>query len=213
MKIDTPENYEARSFVGSVEVRKKEDGSATIRGIAAVFNKMSDDLGGFREIIKRGAFDKTNLSDVRALFNHDPNFVLGRNVSDTLRLKTTRAGLQYEIDLPNTQTIRDLVLAPIERGDVSQSSFGFIVGRGNDEWEEDGDGMLTRTISAFNELFDVSPVTFPAYPDTSVGTRSMNRFIENRELLVTQAKEEMDDRNKRGVIAEQITRRAEMPGV
>ena len=213
MKIDTPENYESRSFAGSVEVRKKDDGSAVIAGLAAVFDKRSDNLGGFREQIAPGAFDDTDMSDVRGLFNHDSNFVLGRNRSNTLRLKRTSEGLTYEIDLPDNGTIRDLVLGPIERGDVSQSSFGFIVGQGNDEWIEDDEGVLIRTIHKIRELFDVSPVTFPAYPDATVGVRSMNRFVESREAEVSAALAEIKDRKTRGLAIESIDRRTQMPGV
>lgn len=212
MKIDAPENYEARSFTGGVEVRKKDDGSAVIVGMAAVFDKRSENLGGFREIISPGAFDDTDMSDVRGLFNHDANYVLGRNKAETLRVKPNANGLHYEIDLPDTQTIRDLVLGPIERGDVDQSSFGFIVGRGNDSWDEDDEGVLIRTIHKIRELFDVSPVTFPAYQDTTVGARSMKSFLENREQMVEQAKAEMDERNGRSRTVEAIGRRAQMPG-
>lgn len=212
MKIDTPENYEARSFVSTLELRKKDDGSATIVGMAAVFDSMSENLGGFREIIAPGAFDDTDMSDVRALFNHDSNFVLGRTVPKTLRVKTTANGLQYSVDLPNTQTIRDLVLAPIERGDIDQSSFGFIVGQGNDSWDENDDGVLIRTINKVRELFDVSPVTFPAYTDTTVGARSMKRFVENREQMLADALAEIDDRKTRGVQLERMEARTQMPG-
>lgn len=180
--------------------------------MAAVFDKRSENLGGFREIIAPGAFDDTDMSDVRGLFNHDSNYVLGRNVSKTLRLKTTANGLQYEIDLPDTQTIRDLVLGPIERGDVDQSSFGFIVGRGNDEWDEDDEGVLIRTINKVRELFDVSPVTFPAYTDTTVGARSMKSFLENREEMAQQAQAELDERSGRSLLLDGLDRRIQMPG-
>lgn len=213
MKIDVPENYEARSFMGTVEVREGENGEATIEGVAAVFDSLSENLGGFREQILPGAFDETDMSDVRGLFNHDSNFVLGRNVSKTLRLKRTERGLEYSIDLPDTQTIRDLVLEPIKRGDIDQSSFGFIVGRGNDEWDENDDGVLIRTIKKFRQLFDVSPVTFPAYQDTTVGARSMKSFLENREKMVEQAASELEDRKSRGRFLERLDRRIEMPGM
>lgn len=79
-------------------------------------------MWGFREIIKPGAFDSVLTDDVRALFNHDPNFILGRSASGTLQLSLDDRGLKYDIDAPDTQTIRDLVLAPMLRGDISQSS-------------------------------------------------------------------------------------------
>jgi HK97 family phage prohead protease len=212
MKVKTPDNYEARSLQGTVEVRKREDGGATIRGIAAVFDSLSENLGGFREQIAPGAFTDTDMLDVRGLFNHDANFVLGRTTSKTVRLKQTNRGLEYEIDLPDTATIRDLVLAPIERGDVDQSSFGFIVGPGNDSWDEDAEGRMIRTIRKVAELFDVSPVTFPAYRDTTVGARSMNDWQSVQSELAAQAKAELDERKKRAVQIENFERRAELPG-
>lgn len=213
MKIETPDNYEARSIKGTVEVRKREDGGSTIHGVAAVFDSLSENLGGFREQIKPGAFDDTDKNDVRGLFNHDSNFILGRTKSKTVRLKTSKRGLEYEIDLPDTQTIRDLVLAPIERGDVDQSSFGFIIGAGNDTWDEDEEGRLIRTIHAIGELFDVSPVTFPAYRDTTVGARSLKNWQSERESLAVQAQAEIDERNSRGRMLERLDRRLALPGL
>ncbi len=205
-------NSEQRAFTGTLEVRQREDGSSVIRGMAAVYDKLSANLGGFREIIAPGAFEETDMSDVRGLFNHDSNFVLGRNRSNTLRLERASDGLGYEIDVPDTQTIRDLVLAPIQRGDVSQSSFGFIVGRGNDEWDENDEGVLIRTIKKVRELFDVSPVTFPAYPDTSVGERSMAEWKEARERHEHQLAEEARERLARNKTLESLDRRVILPG-
>lgn len=214
MKIDAPENYEARTFQGTVEIREGDGGDAgtTISGVAAVFDSLSENLGGFREQIKPGAFDKTDMKDVRGLFNHDSNFVLGRTLSKTVRLKQTKRGLEYEIDLPDTRTIRDLVLAPIKRGDIDQSSFGFIVGPGNDSWDEDSEGRLVRTIHAFDSLFDVSPVTFPAYAEASVGVRSRDLFIAEQIGIAKAAQAEIDERKNRSTLLENIERRAVMPG-
>lgn len=213
MKIETPDNYEARSVKGTVEVRQADDGKAIIRGVAAVFDSLSDNLGGFREQILPGAFDDTDMNDVRGLFNHDSNYVLGRTVSKTVRLKTTERGLEYEIDLPNTQTIRDLVLAPIERGDVDQSSFGFIVGPGNDDWQEDSEGRLIRTIHRFAELFDVSPVTFPAYRDTSVGARGAKHWQQLQEQMAQDAQKQIDERKSVAGIVHRVMCKARMPGM
>lgn len=212
MKMDAPENYEVRSFVGSIEVRKKDDGSAIIAGMAAVFDKLSENLGGFREMIKPGAFDDTDMSDVRGLWNHNVDFVLGRNKSETLSVKPNANGLQYEIDLPDTRTILDLVLGPIERGDVDQSSFGFIVGMGNDSWDENDDGVLIRTIHRISKLFDVSPVTFAAYADTTVGARSMQRFIDEREQGIAARVEQEQERAGRGTEIDALDRRAQIAG-
>ncbi|MGV7223280.1 MAG: HK97 family phage prohead protease [Nitrospinales bacterium] len=165
-----------------LNVEERADGMGPkITGYAAVFDKWSEDLGGFKERIQSGAFKKAiGKSDVRGLFNHDSNFVLGRQSNGTLTIKEDKNGLWMEIDPPDTQIIRDLVLAPIKRGDITQQSFGFIVG--DDKWDnlngEKKDHPATRTILEVDELFDVSPVTFPAYPDTSVALRSMDKAKE-----------------------------------
>jgi HK97 family phage prohead protease len=171
-KVD---GYESRATIGDLEVRANEDGSHTIRGLAAVYDSLSENLGGFREIIEPGAFEESNLNDVRALFNHDSNFVLGRTTSKTLRLQRTQAGLRFSVDVPNTRTIMDMVVEPIKRGDVSQASFGFTVGRGNESWDENDEGVIIRTLHRIQRVFDVSPVTFPAYADTSVAVRSLDK--------------------------------------
>jgi len=161
---------EKRIFDGTIETRAV-DGKDTkvLVGYAAVFNSDSEKLGGwFIERILPGAFNEVLGDDVRALFNHDPNLILGRSTSGTLRLSVDQEGLRYEIDLPDTQTARDLEKS-IERGDVSQSSFAFQVGE--DKWVNEGDDEI-REIIRFNRLFDVSPVTYPAYPDTTVAKRS-----------------------------------------
>ena len=212
MKVETPDNYEARSVQGTVEIRSREEGGNTIRGIAALHDSMSDNLGGFREIISQGAFEDTDMTDVRGLFNHDSNYVLGRTKSETVRLKVTKRGLEYEIDLPDTQTIRDLVLEPIKRGDVDQSSFGFMIGAGNDSWSEDEEGRLIRTIHRINELFDVSPVTFPAYRDTSVGARSAKHWQEMQEQMAVDAQDTIDLRKADARTLERIELRKDLPG-
>lgn len=141
-----------------------------IAGHAAKFDSLSEDLGGFRERIAPGAFAKAiTSSDIRALWNHDANIVLGRNKSGTLRLSEDSAGLFYECDPPDTQLVRDMVLTPIERGDVNQCSFGFMTR--NDKWQK-VDGEWIRTLLEV-DLFDVSPVTYPAYASTDVAVRGL----------------------------------------
>jgi HK97 family phage prohead protease len=154
-----------------VEIRAASDGEtgATLVGYAAVYNVLSEDFGDFREIIAPGAFDGAVGGDVRALFNHDQNYVLGRTKSKTLRLRTDKRGLAVEIDPPDANWARDLV-ASVARGDVDQMSFGF---RTVDEAWEETDGRIVRTIKKV-ELFDVSLVTYPAYPQTDVAVRSFN---------------------------------------
>ncbi len=157
-----------------MELRVEGDDKATISGYAAVFNKKSLPLGfiGFREIIKPGAFrNALKNADVRALLNHDPSLILGRTSNGTLTLAEDEKGLRTTITPPDTTAGRDAT-ENIRLGNISHMSFSFLVGRGGDEWDESG-RVPVRTINTFEDLFDVSPVTFPAYTQTSVKARSM----------------------------------------
>lgn len=175
MDKPTPQKGEERRTY-AVELRSDaKGGKPVMRGIAAMFNSMSEDLGGFREQIAPGAFKSTmGNSDVRALFNHDPNYVLGRTASGTLRLSETDQGLEFEIDPPDTTYARDL-MESMKRGDISQCSFGFSVGDGGDTWQKDSAGQWIRTIHTVTRLYDVSPVTYPAYPSTECALRSLEK--------------------------------------
>lgn len=166
------------------EVRMVErDGKRVITGYGARFNAPSQvlrtDKGDpFIETIRPGAFRKAiEEADVRGLFNHNPNFLLGRRASGTLRLREDDAGLAYEIDAPDTSYARDLAVS-LDRRDVSGSSFSFAVV--DDEWSEREDGMLLRELRAVH-LFDVGPVVFPAYRATSATVRSLDGYFERRD--------------------------------
>lgn len=167
---------EKRHLPFEVRVERRDDGKVIIRGHAAVFGQLSEDLGGFREQIAPGAFaEALQTDDVRALWNHNPDFILGRNRSNTLVMSEDSRGLAIEIDPPDTQTVRDLVIVPMERGDVSQMSFAFSVRPGGQDWAKDDEGRVVRTLKKLR-LYDVSPVTYPAYPqtDVSVARRSLD---------------------------------------
>ncbi len=161
--------------VEDIELRIVDGDIPKIAGYAAKFGKWSEDLGGFREKIRIGAFDDVLADDVRALKNHDPNLLLGRTRSGTLRLTANKTGLRFEVDTPDTNVGRDTV-EEIRRGDISGCSFGFIVE--TDEWRYLEDDTIERTIISFRKLFDVGPVTYPAYPDTSVAARSLEKVKE-----------------------------------
>ena len=161
---------ETRTVASELRVLAADGTPTKIAGHAAKFDVLSEDLGGFRERIAPGAFAKSlQSSDIRALWNHDANIVLGRNKAGTLRLSEDTAGLAFEVDAPDTQLVRDMVMAPIARGDVSQCSFGFYTL--SDKWAKI-DGEWVRTLLEC-ELFDVSPVTYPAYAQTDVAVRSL----------------------------------------
>lgn len=158
------------------EIRINEsDGGTCIEGHAAVFDSWSETLGGifpFKEKVRKGAFaESIGKDDIRALFNHDPNYVLGRNRAGTLELVEDDVGLRVRITPPDTSWARDITTS-IRRGDISQMSIGFVVE--DDEWSSK-DGIDTRELKKAR-LFDVSPVTFPAYTATDVGVRAMQEY-------------------------------------
>ena len=132
-------------------------------------------LVNFREKIAKGAFSNADDNDVRALFNHDPNLILGRNTAGTLIHDEDERGLRVKNNPPDTAFANDLMKS-IDRGDISQMSFGFRVKE--DEWEKgQGDEPSIRTLKKV-ELFDVSPVTYPAYKQTEVGLRTLTDVAE-----------------------------------
>lgn len=164
---------ERRFMRTEVRAKKGNDGPSTVSGYAAVFNQVTD-LGWFREIIMPGAFQRAlkEGQDVRCLFNHDPNYILGRTKSKTLTLSEDANGLMYDCEAPATEIARS-ILTSIERGDVDGSSFGFTVRK--QEWieEKDEEGRFITTRKILDaDLFDVSPVVFPAYDGTTSEARS-----------------------------------------
>ena len=188
MKIwDKKYNNSMEKRLFNIETRMEEGETMNVVGHASVYNTMSEDLGGFREIIAPGAFDDVLENDVRALINHDGNLILARTTSGTLKLSTDEKGLKYEFDMPQTSYGKDLAIS-MKRGDVTQSSFAFTVE--NDNWETK-DGMDVSTITKVKRLFDVSRVTYPAYPDADdlvIAKRSLSVYKEKQERL----KEEKD---------------------
>jgi uncharacterized protein len=172
-------NKEIRTIdVQDLELRMDGDNPVVV-GYGAVFNSMSNDLGGFREYIGSEAFEGRLEDDVRFLINHD-GMPLARTTNGTLRLSVDERGLKYEAKLnPNVSTSRDL-MELLKDGTINQSSFAFIVE--DDSWEMK-DGMNVRTINKVSRLYDVSAVTYPAYNEasSSVALRSMQEWQEKEE--------------------------------
>ena len=157
-----------------MKLEKREDSKALpkITGYAAVFNKLSVDMG-FREKIAPGAFRSSlKASDARALFNHNPDYVLGRQSAGTLTLREDKKGLWMEVDPPDTSYARDLV-ENIRLGNIKEQSFGFTVK--SDSWEDVESNAPTRTLLEIGELYDTSIVSYPAYGDTTVALRSLEK--------------------------------------
>lgn len=195
------DNSERRFIKASkIEIRTSSDGVKTYRGYAAKFNSWSEDLGGFRETIQPGFFDNVLSMDVRMLFNHDPNYVLGRSVAKTMRYGQDEVGLWFEYDDPATTWSRDLGIT-MSRNDVNQCSFGFVVGENGDNWRTTDNGYeRTMLAGGCADLFDCSVVTFPAYRDTSVAGRSMNSL--KSKLADEQRKKEQDRKDAELLLAE-----------
>ena len=183
---------ERRTLVVPLECR--EDGEEVrLEGYAAVFNKSTQiggDLWGWSETIQKGAFAATiKDDDIRALFNHDSNQVLGRNTAETLTLSEDRKGLKVTITPPATTVARDVVEL-IKRGDVSGMSFSFRTTR--EEWQEPTKkGDLPKRTLLEVKLFDVGPVTFPAYPTTSIAARDRAQaLLETHEAPSAEEEEQ-----------------------
>lgn len=172
---------ERRVFTTPVEARAADDGSdRRLAGYAALYDTETRIGPFFREVLETGAFRAAldRGDDVRALFNHDANVVLGRSTAGTLTLTEDERGLRYDVLLPDTQTARDLWTS-VQRGDISQSSFAFTVDA--EEWRDmSGDDLPLRVVKSVR-LFDVSPVTYPAYQETTVSARSQAEALQEAQ--------------------------------
>lgn len=165
-----------RRFLKGAEIRADQKGH--VSGHAAVFNQeyVLWDSPGYRyvEIVKPGAFTRAleEQHDVRCLFNHDPNQLLGRTAAGTMSLKEDDKGLFFDTTLPDTQLGRDLPVL-VKRGDVTGASFAFTVTKQTNREEKNGDQIVcTREIEDV-DLYDASPVTYPAYTGTDVNARTL----------------------------------------
>ena len=156
-----------------------DDASRKIEGYAIVFNSLSHDLGGFKEIIKPEAIEGVlERSCILALLNHDESRgILARykNGEGSLELTVDEKGLKYRFEAPHTQ-LGDELVEGIKRGDITTSSFAFTIAE--EEWSKSENGEHIRTIKKFAELFDISPVYREAYGDTTVALRNLSACIE-----------------------------------
>lgn len=178
----------------AVKIEQRAEGGSMLVGYSAVFYDPADPgteyvlwddaIGRAVERILPGAFDGvlSRPDDVRGLFNHDANMVLGRTKAGTMRVSVDSVGLRYEIDLPDTATARD-VAASIQRGDVDGSSFAFVVRNAGQRWtmttDEAGRANDIRELTDL-EVFDSGPVVFPAYESTTAGMRAGGDVNEAR---------------------------------
>lgn len=172
-----------------VQVRQDGDGPAVIEGYGAVYFDGTPETQfelwpGAVERIMRGAFDRAvQEDDIRGLFNHNPDNVLGRKSAGTMRVSTDDRGMRYSIDRPDTSVGRDTAES-VSRGDVTGSSFSFSVPEGGQKWRvetsPDGARLEIRELRDV-QVFDAGPVTFPAYTGTTTGVRSAEGIDEARQ--------------------------------
>jgi uncharacterized protein len=165
-----------------VRALSEADAPTYITGKGIVFGQPSERMrlgaGHFVEYIDNRALEGVDLSNTVAFFNHDPNYILGSVAARTLDLNITEGAVEYRIQVPDTQTIRDLVVSPISRGDVRGSSFMFNVK--DDEWEYDkSEQLYTRYIKRISAVYEMGPVSTPAYRQTTseLTARSLDSFI------------------------------------
>jgi HK97 family phage prohead protease len=168
--VPTALKFEHRGFPHkSLEIREGGEGS-TLVGVAAPYETLSAEMWGFREKIRKGAFDRSLAeNDILALYSHEDEMLLGRTGSGTLTLRSTDAGLEYELSLPNTSYANDLK-ALVHRGDIGQCSFGFIARA--EEWDYEAKPNI-RTLADV----DLKEISFVANPAYTVGTSANLRHL------------------------------------
>jgi len=193
---------EVRHTAGTVQLRADDSGQR-LGGFALKFNRLSQNLGGFVERIAPGALTKTlrDAGDVLCRYQHEDHYLLGRTASGTLRVSLTDEGLDYEVDLPDTDYAHNLA-ALAARGDVQHSSFAFRTLE--DEWGFTEQGFPLRTLLEI-QLVDVAPVVQPAYLDTTSGLRSLaeSRHLDLDAVRAAAASDGLAD-VLRGVEAQEI---------
>ena len=193
---ETAETIERRYATDGVEYRAADNGG-TLRGYALRFGSVYD-MGWFTEEVDRRALDNADMGDVRILLNHDPNQILGRTAAGTAKVGIDEQGLWYEVQLPDSPNGQNARVA-VSRGDITQSSWGFMLrstnGSNGDRWEK-RNGKEHRVLTDIKTVFDASPVTFPANPDTTVAKRSLEQFTADRgptEEQLAQQREQDND--------------------
>ena len=172
---------------------REEGGKKYLEGYFAVFGKPYKVWDGWVETIERGAFTRylSGGEDVKVLWNHDSNIVLGATGNRTATLMEDETGLWGSVEINENDQEAVNAYARVARGDVDGCSFGFDIGRMEDWWDEEG--VYHTKITEVDTLYEVSPCTFPAYADTSISARnkeSLDKVKEDYERAKEKKKEE-----------------------
>lgn len=174
----------------AITVERRDGEPAVLAGISPPWESLSVDLGGFREKFAASAFDDLvarhpndprQKIDVPFLFNHDPNEITGRTSNGRLTLTKEARGLGYRHTPLMTTRGRDLVLM-VEDRTITGASFAFTVAEGGEQWTEDDRGNVVRTVTKASGLYDISAVTSPAYPSSSIAPRSLDLWRSARRM-------------------------------
>lgn len=191
---------------------RAEASEAGIHGLAAVFYREEDSGTEYRlwenavERIMPGAFDRAvQDDDVRALFNHDPSQILGRTKAGTLRLSVDEQGLRYDVEPSEIRMYQD-VLNMLKRGDIDGSSFSFVVTR--ETWLKEGDKEIRQVEDL--ELYDVGPVTYPAYAATQAWARAEDFARRSHDLWVEHIERQKEQIRRERVAMEKALREAKI---
>jgi len=202
--------FEKRTFAHKPEIRANDGGGNTLHGYGAVFYdgtpETEYDYGGiFKERIMRTAFDTiTEKTDIRSFFNHNEDIVLGRTASGTMRVTVDDVGLAYEVSLPDTQAARDLAES-VRRGDIDGASFMFQVMDGGESRSQVGEVYVRELHSV--KVFEIGPVTFPAYDKTTAGVRSQCLDADGIESFMREFESKNQEMDKSHMDRVAISRR------
>ena len=180
-----PQNF------SEVRAIQEEEGPLRITGTGIVLMERSIKMGFFYEVLDSRSLDNVDADDAVSMFNHNAVYVLGSRRGQTMSLTLDARGMHYEVTPPDTQTIRDLVMTPIQRGDVRGSSFIFFSDKKKDVyWERGVDGEITRYVKNVQTVYEMGPVTTPIYPQTNteIHKRSFDEFIAEVEKKEEQAR-------------------------
>lgn len=172
-----------------------ESGERIVEGYFAVFDEIYTVWPGVTESIRAGAFDESISQDVRALYNHNTDQILGRVSAGTLTLKQDSHGLWGQIKINSKDTEAVNVYERIARGDITGCSFGFDIE--SEERDIHEDGSVHYTITKVNPLFEVSPCVFPAYEATNISSRGRD-LDEIKKRSLQAWKDQMVERLKKG---------------
>lgn len=196
-------NIETRVIPTTVEIREEDDSNKVyVEGYALKFNQRSNNMGGWFEVIKPESLNEDVLanSDVRALINHNENQILGRSSKGTLELSIDETGLKYRFELNTNLSYAKDLLINLREGNIDQSSFAFTISPEGEQWVIDTDDSIVRNITSISRLYDVSPVTYPAYENSNVGVAERSFLKFKKELEDEKTKDEEEDLKQRSLL-------------